>query len=194
MRFRKLAVSAAVLAAAVLGVAQPAHATYNKVVVCKWVGTPGDGEVLQTGDNPIVVSVNALEGKGFDGTFPFEFEDAQGRSVAIRYSENPQDKGDISECTSDESPTPTTPPPTSPPPTTPPPTTPPPTTQPPKHSHTPTWTPTWHPTFHPTNGARPPGQHPTAFTGSNVTMPAIAAGLLALVGGGAFLLRKRITD
>jgi hypothetical protein len=114
MRFRKLAVSAAVLAAAVLGVAQPAHATYNKVVVCKWVGTPGDGEVLQTGDNPIVVSVNALEGKGFDGTFPFEFEDAQGRSVAIRYSENPQDKGDISECTSDESPTPTTPPPTSP--------------------------------------------------------------------------------
>lgn len=190
MRFRKMAVSAAVLAAAVLGVAQPAHATYNKVVVCKWVGTPGDGEVLQTGDNPIVVSVNALEGKGFDGTFPFEFEDAQGRSVAIRYSENPQDKGDISECTSDESPTPT---PTTPPPTTPPPTTPPPTTQPPKHTHTPTWTPTWTPSFHPTNGARP-GQHPTALTGSDATPYVMAGGALLVMGGlslGALWLRKR---
>lgn len=69
----------------------------HKVVVCKYVGTPGDGERLQTGNNPIVVSVNALEGKGFSGTFPFAFSDAQGRSIAIRYAVNSHD-GNISEC------------------------------------------------------------------------------------------------
>ncbi len=68
----------------------------DKVVVCKYVGTPGEDERLQTGQNPIVVSVSALE-DGFDGTFPFAFSDAQGRSIAIRYAENSHD-GDISEC------------------------------------------------------------------------------------------------
>jgi hypothetical protein len=55
------------------------------VYVCKYTGKPGVDEVLQGGGNPIEVSINALEGKGFDGTFPFEFSDAQGRSVAIGY-------------------------------------------------------------------------------------------------------------
>jgi len=55
------------------------------------------------------------------------------------------------------------------------------------------WTPTWTPTWHPSHGAAP-GQHPTAFTGSNVTAPAIAAGLLTVLGLGSYLLRKRITD
>lgn len=67
----------------------------KKVVVCKYVGTPNVDERLQTGQNPIVVSVNAL--KGFTGTFPFEFADAQGRSIAIRYAVSAQD-GDIAEC------------------------------------------------------------------------------------------------
>jgi len=55
----------------------------HKVYVCKYVGTPGAGEVLQTGQNPIEVDSHALEGDGFAGAFPFEFSDAQGKSVAI---------------------------------------------------------------------------------------------------------------
>ena len=58
----------------------------HKVYVCKYVGTPGAGEVLQTGQNPIEVDSHALEGDGFSGSFPFEFSDAQGKSVAIGWS------------------------------------------------------------------------------------------------------------
>ncbi|MET0766436.1 MAG: hypothetical protein ABWY50_02210, partial [Aeromicrobium sp.] len=58
----------------------------HKVYVCKYVGTPGAGEVLQTGQNPIEVDSHALEGDGFSGAFPFEFSDAHGRSVAIGWS------------------------------------------------------------------------------------------------------------
>ena len=58
----------------------------HKVYVCKYVGTPGAGEVLQTGQNPIEVDSHALEGGGFSGAFPFEFSDAHGRSVAIGWS------------------------------------------------------------------------------------------------------------
>lgn len=54
----------------------------KKVVVCKYVVTPGDDELLQTGNNPIVVSKNTL-GKEFAGVFPFAFADGQGTSVAI---------------------------------------------------------------------------------------------------------------
>jgi hypothetical protein len=57
----------------------------EKVWVCKYVGTPGVDERLQTGQNPISVSASSLEGNGFAGTFPFEFSDAHGRSVAIGY-------------------------------------------------------------------------------------------------------------
>ena len=39
----------------------------GKVYVCKYVGQPGVDEELQTGQNPIEVSVNALEGDGFAG-------------------------------------------------------------------------------------------------------------------------------
>lgn len=81
-----------------LVLATTAHAAdEHQVVVCKYVGTPGVNETLQTGQNPIVVDSHALEGKGFDGTFPFAFEDAQGRSIAIRWAANSHD-GDISEC------------------------------------------------------------------------------------------------
>lgn len=57
----------------------------QKVYVCKYVGTPGENETLQTGNNPIEVSVNAL-GNDFPGTFPWEFADQQGRSVAIGWA------------------------------------------------------------------------------------------------------------
>jgi hypothetical protein len=59
-----------------------AVAVEHKVVVCKYVTTPGEGEVLQTGQNPIEVDENAL-GSEFTGTFPYTFNDAQGRSIAI---------------------------------------------------------------------------------------------------------------
>ena len=53
----------------------------KKVVVCKYVGTPG---VDETAGPTITVSINTLQ--DWDGsTFPFAFTDAQGRSVAIGF-------------------------------------------------------------------------------------------------------------
>ena len=71
----------------------------HQVVVCKYVGTPGVDERLQTGQNPIVVDANALEGIGFTGAFPFDFSDKQGNSTAIRWAASAQDGG-ITECPS----------------------------------------------------------------------------------------------
>lgn len=51
-----------------------------KFFVCKYVGTPGEDERLQTGQNPISVSGNALP----DGTQVGDsFADAQGRSFVV---------------------------------------------------------------------------------------------------------------
>jgi hypothetical protein len=63
--------------------AGPANATpAPKVVVCKYVGTPGVDETLQT---TITVNANAL-GHDWDGsTFPFSFSDAHDHSVAIGF-------------------------------------------------------------------------------------------------------------
>lgn len=58
----------------------------HKVVVCKYVGTPGTDERLQTGQNPIVVDYHALLGDGFAGVFPFAFSDAQSHSVAVLWT------------------------------------------------------------------------------------------------------------
>jgi hypothetical protein len=69
----------------------------HQVVVCKYVSTPGDSELVQTGQNPIVVDSHALEGGGFAGTFPYAFSDAQGGSLAIRWAASSQD-GSLSEC------------------------------------------------------------------------------------------------
>ena len=63
-----------------------------KVYVCKYVGTPGVDEVLQTGNNPIEVSVNAIPGSDgleAEALIGFEFADAQGRSVVIAVSAGP---------------------------------------------------------------------------------------------------------
>ena len=51
--------------------------------MCKYVGTPGVDERLQTGQNPISVSVNAIP-LG-DVRIGSEFADAQGRSVVIAF-------------------------------------------------------------------------------------------------------------
>lgn len=54
----------------------------DKVFVCKYVGTPGDDERLQTGQNPISVSVNAIPEGASVGAF---FADAQGRSFVLAF-------------------------------------------------------------------------------------------------------------
>ena len=51
----------------------------GKVYVCKYVGTPGVDETLQTGQNPIEVSVNAVD----DATVGSYFNDAHGRSYVL---------------------------------------------------------------------------------------------------------------
>lgn len=59
----------------------------DKVGVCKYSNKPGEGEILQTFNE---VSSSTL--KGWDGqTFPYEFTDAQGFSIAIGWA------GEVSE-------------------------------------------------------------------------------------------------
>ena len=78
-----------------------AETTSDRVWVCKYVGTPGDGETLQTGNNPIGVSVNAIELSPVVIGQPFG--DAQGRSFVIAFQQNPSDTYEGPAC-------PTTPP------------------------------------------------------------------------------------
>ena len=64
----------------------------QKVFVCKYVGTPDVDERLQTGNNPIEVSVNAIPGyTGQDAIalIGTAFADAQGRSIVIAVSAGP---------------------------------------------------------------------------------------------------------
>src|SRR5690348_14848694 len=57
----------------------------DKYFVCKYVGTPGVNEHLQTGQNPISVSGNAIGGASV-GDF---FNDAQGRSFVLSVDNTP---------------------------------------------------------------------------------------------------------
>ncbi len=54
----------------------------DKVFVCKYTGTPGVNETLQTGNNPISVSVNAI--KDFHGIGSY-FNDGQNSSYVLAY-------------------------------------------------------------------------------------------------------------
>lgn len=68
---------------AMMAATSPAEAAkVHKSYVCKYVQTPGEGEVLQTGGNPIWVDNHAL---GIDGLASVgdEFKDGQIRSVVI---------------------------------------------------------------------------------------------------------------
>ena len=67
---------------------------FKKVFVCKYVGTPGPEERLQTGNNPINVSVNAIPNYQGIGSY---FADKHGRSyvLAVDYG---QDEPSIDEC------------------------------------------------------------------------------------------------
>lgn len=77
---RALMVLLFVLLIAIAGSSQAIAASDGKVYVCKYVGTPGDDERLQTGQNPIEVSVNAIPGDVVIGAY---FADAQGRSFVL---------------------------------------------------------------------------------------------------------------
>lgn len=87
---RKLLMAALTVALVIL----PVHAAFagettdepHKVYVCKYVGTPGVDETLQTGQNPIEVDTHALKDfPAFPATFPVNFNDAQDNSIAIGY-------------------------------------------------------------------------------------------------------------
>lgn len=118
---------AAVLAAGILiagltafggGEVTPSEAApQGKVFVCKYVGTPGLDEVLQTGNNPISVSVNAIpiydaEDPDLDTAEDLvgeSFADAQGRSfvLGVDYTPGPEGDPDVSYCPGYTPPTPT---------------------------------------------------------------------------------------
>jgi len=66
----------------------------DKVFVCKYVSKPGEAERLQTGQNPISVSVNAIPGVVSIGK---EFADAQGRSIVIAWDTG-QPEPSVSSC------------------------------------------------------------------------------------------------
>lgn len=87
----------------------PPAGNEKKVYVCKYVGTPGVDERLQTGQNPIEVSVNSIQNNTWDGTtVPAWFSDAQNRSYVLQYSEargdGQRDEPTIADCPSPEVP------------------------------------------------------------------------------------------
>lgn len=73
---RVMIVSAVILAIPAIVIAAPAP----KYFVCKYVGQPGVNETLQTGQNPISVSGNAIAQPVVVGAY---FNDAQGRSYVV---------------------------------------------------------------------------------------------------------------
>ncbi|MER3390362.1 MAG: hypothetical protein RJQ01_10035 [Microcella sp.] len=78
-----------------------------KVFVCKYVGTPGVDERLQTGNNPISVSVNAIPDYQGVGSY---FADAQGRSYVLgednRTGGGQEGEPSVSECPAPDAPEP----------------------------------------------------------------------------------------
>ncbi len=86
---KRILIGATLVVAGIAGVAgSPASADTEpvKVYVCKYVITPDGQEILQTGDNPIFVSENAIPGN--QNVTPVKvgdrFNDAQGLSIVIQ--------------------------------------------------------------------------------------------------------------
>jgi hypothetical protein len=78
----------------------------GKVFVCKYVGTPGVDERLQTGDNPISVSISAIPDYNGIGSW---FADEQGRSYVLAEDVG-QPEPPVTDCPPVGAPTPTIPP------------------------------------------------------------------------------------
>lgn len=99
INMRKLVIlSATLLTLPAIALATPAP----KVFVCKYVGTPGTNETLQTGQNPISVSSNAIKDYKGPGSY---FNDAQGRSYVL-VEDTGQPEPNVSECPTPINPTP----------------------------------------------------------------------------------------
>ena len=86
---KRILIGATLVVAGIAGVAgSPASADTEpvKVYVCKYVITPDGQEILQTGDNPIFVSENAIPGNQNDTPVKVgdRFNDAQGPSIVIQ--------------------------------------------------------------------------------------------------------------
>lgn len=77
----------------------------GKVFVCKYVGTPGVDERLQTGENPISVSISAIP--DYDGIGSW-FADEQGRSYVLAEDVG-QPEPPVTDCPPVGAPTPTIP-------------------------------------------------------------------------------------
>ena len=144
----------------------------DKVFVCKYVGTPGVDEVLQSGQNPISVSVNSIPA-GVPIVVGAIFADAQGQSIIIAF-----DVGQNPEPGPDACPRPTGPttvPPTTEPPTTLPPPPPPPPSPPESTTTVPEVTTTGPPngttTINGTTTTTSPGATTTAPPGGTTTVP-----------------------
>jgi hypothetical protein len=111
-RLLSISTAATIATVGLVAFSAPAHAApaSSQVWVCKYVGTPGDDERLQTGNNPIRVSGNSADkdndGQVFVGD---QFADAQGRSVIVQIGGDETD-ADICSAT----PPPVIPPTTSP--------------------------------------------------------------------------------
>jgi hypothetical protein len=88
-----------------------ADAEANNWFVCKYVGPPGSGEVLQGGNNPIFVDENAIDVSPV--VVGATFGDAQTHSLVIAGPFSPNDKPDPEPTCPGETPPPTT---TTPPP------------------------------------------------------------------------------
>jgi hypothetical protein len=73
----------------------------DKVFVCKYVGQPNVDERLQTGQNPIDVSVSAINGPVTVGSW---FKDAQGRSYVLAFDTGQADPS-VSQCPAGNVPT-----------------------------------------------------------------------------------------
>lgn len=86
MRIRHLVVAllgVSLIVLVMLGGAAFATDKIHKSYVCKYVGTPGVNERLQTGRNPIWVDNHSLPGSPEETHVGQEFADAHGRSVVI---------------------------------------------------------------------------------------------------------------
>jgi hypothetical protein len=186
------ATGAAVFAVALSGNVASANPPSDFVFVCKFVGTPGVDERLQTGNNPIRVNVNAIPGGAFVGA---EFADAQGRSVVIAFDTGQEPEP---ECPAPENPGTTQPTQTTQPTETTQPTQ---TTQPTDTTQPTQPTETTQPgnTVATTAGSTPMTPAPQALpeTGSSSVGVALAAATLVATGAGlmaAANLRRRTTS
>ena len=77
---RNILIGAVIILAIILVAKLAGAVPAPKYFVCKYTGKPGVDEVLQTGNNPISVSANALTPPIVIGGY---FNDAQGRSYVV---------------------------------------------------------------------------------------------------------------